>query len=99
MGLPVVRLGVDVCSGHQGPGQYSPRPAAAGALTVFVNGFPVVRVGDLWSLHTNQTDAHAGTGIAGSETVFCEGKAVMRMNDPIDCGSVAAAGSLDTFCG
>lgn len=100
MGLPVVRMGVDICSGHPaGPTYFAPRPAIVGSPDVFVDGLPLVRVGDLWAMHTNLITVHPGTGIVGSMTVFCNGRPVMRIGDPIDCGSVAAMGSTTTFCG
>lgn len=100
MGLPVVRLGIDLCSGHPaGPTYFAPRPAITGSLDVFVDGLPVARLGDLWAMHTNLIDTHPGIGVGGSFTVFCNGMPVMRLSDPIDCGSVAAMGSFTTFCG
>jgi uncharacterized Zn-binding protein involved in type VI secretion len=97
MGLPVVRMGVDVCSGH--PVGFGPRPAIAGSPDVFVDGIPVVRVGDEWAPHTNIIIVHGAEGISGSTTVFCNGRTVMRSLDPLNCGSIASAGSLTTFCG
>ena len=98
--LPVVRMGIDMCSGHPtGPTYFTPRPAIAGSPNVFVEGLPVVRITDPWAPHTNIISVHPGSGIGGSQTVFCNGLPVMRISDPIDCGSVAAMGSSTVFCG
>lgn len=100
MGLPVVRMGIDMCSGHPaGPTYFPPRPAIQGSTDVFVDGLPVVRVGDVWAMHTNIISVHPGNCVVGSPTVFCNGLAVVRMTDPLNCGSVALMGSSTTFCG
>jgi uncharacterized Zn-binding protein involved in type VI secretion len=99
--LPVVRLGIDMCSGHPaGPTYFTPRPTLTGSPDVFVEGIPVVRASiDVWAPHTNIITVHPGMGAGGSPTVFCNGMPVMRIGDPIDCGSVAAMGSSTVFCG
>lgn len=101
LALPVVRMGVDVCSGHPaGPTFFPPRPTLTGSADVYVDGIPVVRMGiDVWAPHTNIINVHPGTGVGGSPTVFCNGAPVMRIGDPIDCGSVAMMGSGTVFCG
>lgn len=101
MGIPVVRMGIDICSGHPaGPTYFPPRPATSGSSTVFVERFPLVRASiDIWAPHTNIISVHPGMGVGGSQTVFCEGTPVMRVGDPIDCGSVAAMGSGTVFVG
>jgi hypothetical protein len=100
MGLPVVRMGIDMCSGHPaGPTYFPPRPAIQGSTDVFVDGLPVVRVGDVWAMHTDIISVHSGHGVLGSFTVFCNGRPVMRISDPLDCGSVCAMGSSTVFCG
>ena len=97
--MPLARMGVDICSGHPGPGFFPPRPAITGSLTVFADTLPVVRLSDVWAVHSNIVSAHPGVGLVGSATVFCEGIPVMRMGDPLNCGSVIALGSLTVFCG
>jgi uncharacterized Zn-binding protein involved in type VI secretion len=101
MGLPVARIGIDLCSGHPaGPTYFPPRPAVVGSPTVFADGIPVVRAGiDLWAMHTNLINVHPGMGVAGSPTVFVEGMPLMRLTDPINCGSIVAMGSPTVFCG
>jgi len=93
-------MGIDMCSGHPaGPTYFPPRPAVMGSPDVFVDGLPLVRVGDPWAMHTNIISVHPGAGIVGSQTVFCNGLPVMRSTDPINCGSIAVMGSPTTFCG
>jgi uncharacterized Zn-binding protein involved in type VI secretion len=97
--LPVVRLGVDLCTGHPGPGFFESRPAIAGSQDVTVDGIFVVRVGDLWAPHTNRITIHPGTGISGSPTVFANGLPIQRVTDLIDCGSACMMGSSTVFSG
>lgn len=98
--LGVVRMGIDMCSGHPaGPTYFPPRPAITGSPNVFVDGLPVVRMTDQWSPHTNILSVHTGVGVSGSPTVFVNGLPIMRMTDQIDCGSIALSGSLTVFAG
>lgn len=101
MGLAVVRMGIDMCSGHPaGPTYFPPRPAVLGSSDVFADGIAVVRAGiDPWAMHTNIISVHPGVGVAGSPTVFVNGAPLMRMSDPINCGSVAVMGSSTVFAG
>lgn len=92
-GLPALRVG-DFCSGHQGG---DPRPVISGSVDTFINNIPAARAGDVWNLHG--VPPHTGIGVTGSETVFCNGRPLMRMGDPISCGSHGGAGSFDVFCG
>ncbi len=98
MGAPlgIVRMGVDVCSGHDG---FNPRPAITGSMTVFVDGIPLVRSTDAWGLHTDGMTVHQGQSAIGSMTVFADGLPVMRAMDTITCGSMCAMSSLTTFAG
>lgn len=91
----VTRLG-DLCTGHDG---FGPRPSVTASPTVFCNGIPVVRVGDLWDTHTDGDSSHGGVSVEGSATVFVEGRELVRIGDAIDCGSVAAEGSDNVFSG
>jgi uncharacterized Zn-binding protein involved in type VI secretion len=98
--LPVVRMGIDMCSGHPaGPTYFTPRPAIGGSPDVFIEGIPAVRMGDQWAPHTNLINVHPGAGIGGSSTVFVNGAPLMRTMDPIDCGSVCMMGSSTVFAG
>lgn len=90
----VARLG-DLCSGHAG---FPPRPNDQGSPNVFVNGLPVHRQGDHWTIHC-KSGCHDSTLASGSGTVFVNGKAVGRIGDPVACGSVVAEGSDNVFVG
>ena len=89
----------DLCSGHEG---FPPRSPLTGSPDVTVNGIPVVRVGDPWSIHTRiipPFDFHPGTQLLGSTTVTCNGLSVAREGDLLDCGSRVLFGSPDVSCG
>lgn len=92
----VARVG-DQCTGH---GEFPPRPADQGSPDVFFNGIAAVRAGDHWIKHCNDDHScHDSTGASGSSTVFVNGKPLMRVGDPIACGSKVAAGSPDVSAG
>lgn len=97
MSIPVVRMGIDLCTGHPGPGFFMSRPALAGSPDVFVEGIPIVRVGDMWAPHTNRQTVHQGSGATGSPTVFANGVPIQRIGDLIDCGSLCMMGSITVF--
>lgn len=98
--LGVVRMGIDVCSGHPaGPTYFPPRPAITGSPDVFIDGLPAVRMTDQWAPHTNILSVHSGVSIGGSFTVFCNGLPLVRVGDQIDCSSVALTGSVTVFAG
>lgn len=92
MATPVVRVGIDLCSGHS---VFPPRPAITGSPDVFVNGVPVVRLTDMWDTHGQ----HGGQSITGSETVFVNGLPLCTVGDLIDCGSQMINGSADVLAG
>jgi uncharacterized Zn-binding protein involved in type VI secretion len=92
-GLPVARI-VDMCSGHIGA---PPRGPVAGSMDVFINNLPALRVNDQYQTHGSPP--HSGTIITGSMSVLINNLPVARAGDFISCGSVIAAGSIDTFCG
>ena len=76
---------------------------AEGATTVFVNGRPWSRLGDMNAPHLKPSGAicvpHAAPIAKGSTIWFIEGKPAGRIGDPIaDCTAVAT-GSQDVFCG
>ena len=92
---PVVRLG-DICTGH---GCYPPRPNDQGSPDVFVNGIPVHRTSDHWSVHCCPPPCHDSNLAAGSSTVFANGLGVARIGDPVACGSSCAQGSGNVIAG
>jgi uncharacterized Zn-binding protein involved in type VI secretion len=82
----------DLCSGHDG---FAPRSASEYSSDVFVNGLNVVREGDLWSQHCNDS-CHTGVGI-GSATVYVNSRKAIKKGDAIDCGSTTNGSSSDVF--
>ena len=91
----VTRLG-DSCTGH---GAFPPRTSTSGSPNVFVNGIPAHRQGDSWSVHCVLNSCHASELKSGSSTVYVNGKALGRVDDPVSCGSVVAVGSSNVFAG
>ena len=91
----VSRLG-DICTGH---GCWPPRPGVTASPDVFVNGIPVHRVGDAWQVHCCDGSCHPGVVVSGSNSVYINGSPAARIGDSINCGSLIAAGSFNTFVG
>lgn len=92
----IARLG-DKCTGHD---SYPPRPSISASSNVFVNGVPVLRVGDSFAVHCdNNGNCHGGQVAAGSSSVFANGSPVARIGDPVSCGSSIASGSGDIIGG
>lgn len=90
----IARVG-DLSTGHD---DYPPRPVITGSDSVFLNGLPVVRVGDVWAQHCNNTSCHPCNQAVGSSTCFVNGISMARIGDSVGCGDNIANGSLDTFC-
>lgn len=92
----VTRLG-DMCTGH---GCFPPRASISSSQNVFVNGIPVIRVGDTYAPHgCKKCKPHPGNLVSGSSTVFVNGLAVGRVGDSISCGSFVKDGSSDVNIG
>lgn len=94
--MPGVSREGDFCSGHA---DFPPRPSDTGSANVTANGRPLLRQFDHFAIHCNPHECHDGFAALGSSTVFCNGEPVMRVGDPISCGSVCANGSATVFCG
>lgn len=89
-----VRL-TDMSAGHD---DFPPVPAISGSQTHFVNGLPVVCVGDEWETHSDGYSTHGVQHSAeGSPNTFSGGRARVRVGDALDCGDHAAQGSPDCF--
>ena len=92
-----IRATIDFSLGHCWP----PAPAAQGSPNVFINGFPAVRVGDLYPVHPGpcgDNPPHAmGVAATGSPNVFINGQPMHRKGDLISCGDVAFGGSPNVF--
>lgn len=85
------RMG-DMCSGHT---CWPPRPSVGGSPNFFVDGIPVLRVGDPWAAHTCPAipETHASVQASGSSKFFVNGLPVARIGDAVACGSSVASGS------
>ena len=94
--MPAVTRKGDICTGH---GCFPPRPSVEGSGNVFVNGIPVHRQGDRWSVHCCDKSCHDGSLSSGSSSVYANGKQVGRIGDPVSCGSAVAEGSDNVFAG
>lgn len=93
---PVTRLG-DLCTGH---GCFPPRASISASPNVFVNGIPVIRVGDTYAPHgCSKCKPHPGNLTSGSSSVFVNGIPVGRIGDSISCGSFVKDGSPDVIIG
>lgn len=96
MGKPVIRLGSDLTTGHDG---YFPVVATGASGNVFVNGKGVVRDGDPYQPHwKKKKPPHIGHAIGGA-TVFVNGKPAQRAGDGNDCGDTASNGSQNVGFG
>lgn len=91
----VVRMG-DMCTGHA---CFPPRLNDGGSSNVFINGIGAHRQGDHWLLHKCGKAIHDGTMQGGSGSVYVNGKPLARVGDMVSCGSAAAMGSSNVFCG
>ena len=69
-----------------------------GSPNVFVDNYPLVRIGDKVAPHG--PGAHASATMEyGSSTVFCNGIAVCRSGDAATCGDIGNPGSSDVSAG
>lgn len=96
---PAHRKG-DIGSGHDC--HCPPSAAIEGSRNVFVNGKPMMRVGDAYSPHgcpTCGAPSHGRKLVSGSSSVYINGKPAARIGDLIDCGGEAATGSRNVNIG
>ena len=96
---PAHRKG-DIGSGHAC--HFPPTPATGGSPNVFVNGRPLMRVGDAYVPHpcvAGHAPPHGRALAEGSATVFVNGQPAGRTGDAIDCGGAASSGSGNVFIG
>ncbi|EJM6993190.1 type VI secretion system PAAR protein [Escherichia coli] len=65
----------------------------SGSSTVFIDGLPAARQGDLLTPHSKpEHPPHPRKIAGGSSSVFIEGKPAARTGDAIDCGGVVIGG-------
>lgn len=96
MTVPVTRLG-DLASSHE---CFPTIRNIQGSPNVFVNGLPVVRLGDPYEPHSCPDHGiHQGQIVSGSSTVFVNGLPIARIGDPLNCGSRVIMGSPTVFSG
>lgn len=96
MGKPVIRLGSDLTTGHQG---YPPVPAVTASGNVFANKRGIVRTGDKYQMHTRpHGKPHVGVAI-GSSTVRVNGKPAQLKGDSNSCKDKASHGSSNVRFG
>ena len=96
---PAHRKG-DIGSGHGC--HFPPSAATGGSPNVFVNGKPLMRVGDSYDPHGCPVCPEAPHGrkvVQGSRSVFVNGLPAARIGDAIDCGGEAQTGSPNVFIG
>jgi len=97
--MPAVhRLG-DIGTGHQ---CWPSRPNIKASTDVRANALGWHREGDPWEIHCCVVfpfPCHIGSLQAGSSTVYVNNRQAGRVSDPVDCGSYAATGSGNVFCG
>lgn len=90
----IVRLN-DSSTSH---GDFPSSKAVSGSPNVFINGKPVIRVGDPFEEHCDSDGiCHNGKASSGSSKVFANGKPICRIGDSIDCGSIMNGGSSNVF--
>jgi uncharacterized Zn-binding protein involved in type VI secretion len=76
---------------------HSNRQSDQGSENVFINGIPVHREMDHWVTHCCGDNCHDSFLLKGSDTVFVNGKAIARIGDLVECGSLVAEGSPNVF--
>jgi uncharacterized Zn-binding protein involved in type VI secretion len=92
---PVHRIS-DLCSGHD---CFPPRPSTSGSNNVFVNSLAWHRKGDAYAAHTCGDNTHRAVSVRGSAGVYVNSRSAVRVSDALSCGSVAARGSPNVYCG
>lgn len=94
--MPAVHLLGGMCTGHA---CFPPRNNLQAASTVFAEGIPIHRQGDMWAPHVCGLSVHASVLAKGSATVYVEKKQCGRIGDPVACGSFAVDGAGTVFAG
>lgn len=85
----------DMSCGH---GDWPPRANDESSQDVIINGLGAHRKGDHWPTHCDTTPiCHDGRAAAGSPDILVNGRPLVRIGDPIDCGDTACQGSPDVL--
>ncbi|MEF2074829.1 PAAR domain-containing protein [Consotaella aegiceratis] len=98
--MPAAHRKGDIGSGHSC--HFPPTPATGGSPNVFVNGRPLMRVGDAYVAHpcvAGHAGPHGRKLAEGSASVFINGRPAGRLGDAIDCGGNAQTASSNVFIG
>jgi uncharacterized Zn-binding protein involved in type VI secretion len=98
--MPPAHRRDDIGSGHAC--HFPPSAANGGSPDVYVNGKPLMRVGDSYVEHAcdaGHAGPHGRALAEGSATVFINGKPAGRIGDAIDCGGAAQTGSSNVHIG
>ena len=91
--MPKVHRHKDECTGH---GCFPSRPNNQASQDVFINNKGSHRKGDSWQSHCCVV-CHGGNTSKGSPNVFVNNKDMVRVGDPVDCGSNTKTGSPTVF--
>lgn len=72
---------------------FHPSPVVAASSDIKVVGIPLARQEDALAPHDKpKSPPHGRSIVAGSPTVFANGKPVARTGDPVSCGGVVVGG-------
>lgn len=69
-----------------------------GASSVFINGVPVARLGEVIQSH-GDSPHNSAVIVTSSSKVFSEGIGVARVGDVASCSDSITSGSSNTFAG
>ena len=94
MGQPIATR-TSLCTGH---GCWPPRENRTWSHNVYAEGLEVHRLTDEWRVHCC-VECHDGRTSTASQTVFCNGLAVARIGDCVDCGSKIMTGRHSVIVG
>lgn len=94
--MPAAHRQGDLCTGH---GCFPPRQNISWSTNVFVNSKGWHRKYDNWGPHHCNKSNHKAHTVDGSSMVFVNSRQAVRIGDPLSCGSAAATGSKNVYCG
>ncbi|EEW6789594.1 alanine racemase [Escherichia coli] len=75
-----------------GHGGFPARPPIEGEPLLKINGIDVLVDGNQYAQHSDGNSTHGGQAISTRPWFTVNGKGVVRVGDPISCGSTVAAG-------
>lgn len=98
--MPEAHRKGDIGSGHAC--HFPPTPATGGSPDVYVNGRPLMRVGDPYMPHAcvvGHAPPHPRNLAKGSASVYVNGIPAGRKGDAINCGGEAQTASSNVYIG